>query len=343
MFLANAAAEEADESDELVAAAPVRPKLRTKKGDGTRRVVLPEVESWGSRFLGLVFRPRLLATAALMVSAFVFAPRLRGLVPELAERREYRLLAAEIEVTAPPRWVPDVFLEQVLAQSELPASLSVLDETLTEQVAAAFARHPWVEKVVSVRKSVPARVTVELEFRRPVAMVEVQQGLYPVDARGTLLPPADFSLTEARKFPAIQNVQSLPNGPAGTSWGDAAVLAAARLADVLESTGEGNASNWERFQLAAIRVPARTKADLKLDDLTLELITQGGSRIVWGRPPRSTHPGELTADQKVGRLEKYYSDFGGFDGPHGPYEIDIRHWQEISRRPLTMRGRGSRS
>jgi len=33
---------------------------------------------------------------------------------------------------------------------------------------------------------------------------------------------------------------------------------------------------------------------------------------------------------------KYVTDFGGFDRPHGPYEIDIRHWQEISRKPSSV-------
>ena len=58
-----------------------------------------------------------------------------------------------------------------------------------------------------------------------------------------------------------------------------------------------------------------------------------GSIIVWGSA-ESSHPGELSAEQRLKRLDKYHADFGGFDKPHGPYLIDIRHWQEISRRPL---------
>ncbi len=36
---------------------------------------------------------------------------------------------------------------------------------------------------------------------------------------------------------------------------------------------------------------------------------------MWGRPPGTTHPGELSVDQKVGRLQKYVRDYGGFDQP----------------------------
>ena len=70
------------------------------------------------------------------------------------------------------------------------------------------------------------------------------------------------------------------------------------------------------------------------NDIPLELLAMGGSKIVWGRPPGNDHPGELEATQKIRRLEKYLADFGDYGKPSGPYEIDIRHWQEISRRPL---------
>jgi len=184
-----------------------------------------------------------------------------------------------------------------------------------------------------VRIRFPARVDVALRYRRPVAMVEVKGGLFPVDADGVLLPPADFSVSEARRYPLIQNVHSTPQGPAGTNWGDIVVSAGARLTAVLKPY-------WKRFHLAAVRVPNRTRANTTINDLVLELLTVRGSRIIWGRVPGSKHPGELSTERKIGRLEKYLTDFGGFDRPHGPYEIDIRHWREISRRPLTAARRG---
>ena len=89
------------------------------------------------------------------------------------------------------------------------------------------------------------------------------------------------------------------------------------------------------FGLTSIVAPQRPDPKVSPAELTFELTSKGGSVIVWGRPPGTNHPGELTVEQKVGRLERYLEQFGSFDGPHGPYEIDIRHWQEISRRPLT--------
>ena len=75
------------------------------------------------------------------------------------------------------------------------------------------------------------------------------------------------------------------------------------------------------------------------------LMAKGGSRIIWGHAPATSHPetgkpeaghpGELSTKQKIGRLDEYVTKFGGFDSPQGPYQIDIRHWRDISRTPLS--------
>lgn len=276
-----------------------------------------------------LFQPRVLLLMAAIVLATVLVPIVGKRLPDLRGRDEYVLSTADIVITPTPRWVRSDLVRQVIERAGLPETMSVLDDRLTVEIAEAFRLHPWVKEVVRVRKSLPARVEVELVYRQPVAMVQVKPGLYPVDAEAVLLPPADFSVPEAKRFPRIENVRTTPQGPAGTSWGDVGVLGAARLAELL-------APHWETFGLAAIRVPRRTSANTTLDELTFELFTEGGSRIVWGRAPGTDHPGEPTSAQKIGRLKQYLSDFGTFDQPHGPYEIDIRHWQEISRRPLSL-------
>lgn len=288
-----------------------------------------------TRFRRFLFRPRVLLFVAGVVSATVVVPMLRERLPDLRRAPDYRVGLADIHITEPPRWVPHDLVEQVLKQAGLSAErLSLLDDDLTPTLHEAFRRHPWVAAVVRVRKSRPRRVDVDLVYRRPVAMVAVQGGMYPVDADGTLLPPTDFSLSDTGRYPQIRNVPSPPQGPAGTNWGDLAVLGAARLADALLQSPPGKPSYWKTLHLAAIRVPDGAGEQAALEELSFDLLTEGGSRIVWGRAPGSGHPGELSVEQKIGRLEKYLADFGSFDHPC-PYEIDIRHWQEISRRPLS--------
>jgi hypothetical protein len=248
-------------------------------------------------------------------------------LPDLDGRSEFRVRSADIATNELPQSVPDDLVQQVIDLAGLPEELSLLDDGVTAKVADAFQLHPWVAEVLAVTKSAPARLTVDLRFRRPAAMVEVQQGVYPVDADGHLLPPADFSVADTKRFPLVRNVQTTPLGPAGANWGDVNVSAAARLAEAL-------LPHWRELNLSAIHVPRQTTATVIGDDLQFELLTNSGSRILWGRMPGTDHPGELTAEQKISRLNKYLSDFGGFDQPHGPYEIDIRHWREISRRKV---------
>lgn len=298
---------------------------KTDKTDTDDATAESKPGNWLTRWL---FRPRILLLFAVAATSITFAPTLRNLIPDLSQRDEYRLSADRIHISPPPRWVPDDLVEQVLGGSQWPKTTSLLDDALTAKVAEAFRQHPWVAEVLTVRKSVPAHIDVQLEYRQPVGMIRVKQGMYPVDKDGILLPPADFSVADTQRYPTIDSVRSIPQGPAGTSWGDTSVLGAARLAKVL-------APHWKKFDLVSIRVPRVTTANATTEQLVYTLISRGGSQIVWGRAPGTTHPGELSAEQKVAKLNDYLRDFGRFDQPHGPYEIDIRHWQETSRQPLS--------
>lgn len=281
------------------------------------------------------FRPWWLAGLALVCAGVLLAPRLVKSLPDMSNRPEYQLRATDIHVNDVPQWVPKDLVPQVLSQSRFGPQRSVLEESLTSEIAAAFQKHPWVEKVVKVTKQVPARVDVELVYRRPVAMVEVPTGLLPVDSSGVLLPPTEFTAEEARRYPLITQPKTSPRGAIGTSWDDPQVAAAAKLAAVL-------LPHWKQFNLAAIVIPAGIDLRAPLVELVFELHTKGGSRIVWGRAPGVVYPLELSPEQKIGRLEECLTRFGGFDLPDGPYEIDIRHFKEITRFQLTATSEGRR-
>src|SRR5262245_554273 len=104
------------------------------------------------------YRPVTLITAAVVVTAGLFLPRLKTYLPDLSERSEYLLSAKEIDVTQPPHWVPRDFVARVVEDANLPEKLPLLDNALVGDVAEAFRCNPWVEDVVSVSKSYPARV-----------------------------------------------------------------------------------------------------------------------------------------------------------------------------------------
>lgn len=278
-----------------------------------------------------VFQPGTLLLLACAAGSAVLTPWVLRQLPDLNSRPEYRLAFQSIELSPMPHAaVPGDLLRQVQHRGDFPDNVSILDRTLTKRLAEEFGAHPWVESVREVRLTYPPRIVIAAHYRRPVALVSAKSGYYPIDPEGVLLPPRDFPIESTDRYPLVNNIRTIPAGPAGVRWGDPVVLAAARLADTL-------AIDWGELQLTAIVAPKPDKANSDPAELLFELTTKGGSKILWGRAPGSGHPGELTAMQKIGRLRKYLQEFGGFDQPRGPYEIDIRHWQEISRRPLQPR------
>ena len=274
-----------------------------------------------------LFRPRRLLLLALIPVAVVATPFVKKHWPQPSVNPVYLFRAAEIRITPPPRPVPSNLVERAVGTAKLETEFNVLDRTLLPRLAEAFAREPWVSRVVQLRKGLPAHVEIDLEYRRPVAMIDVKQGVYPIDEQGVLLPPEDFSPAESLRYPLITGVRTLPAGPPGTPWGDGVVQGAAKIAAVV-------GPHWEELDLTAIHAPAVAVASPQIDDLIFELHARNGSKIVWGRTPGTGHPGELTADQKLGRLKRYVTDFGPLDAPGPAFEIDIRPWQEITRRPL---------
>lgn len=229
---------------------------------------------------------------------------------------EYRLDPANIEITAPAPWIHTDIRAEVVRNASLDTALSLLDEQLTLQIAQAFAGHPWVAKVTRVSKYYPARVQVELVYRQPVAMVEVTGGLLPVDGEAVLLPSDDFSPAEARRFPRLAEIKTVPIGPQGTRWGDARVAGGARLAAVL-------VDDWSAWNLARI-IPTVPPAGVRSsDDISYELVSVGGMRILWGHAPGSERAGDPSAADKLARLRQYAGQHGSLDGPSGTL-LDLR-------------------
>ncbi|MFM8476175.1 MAG: cell division protein FtsQ/DivIB [Planctomycetaceae bacterium] len=266
-----------------------------------------------------------------MATVAVAVLLINRLLPDLSARPEYQITAAEIILQSPPRWVPADIREQVFEKTATSGSLSLLDDTLSERVAAAFHTHPWVLRVIRVRKSWPAKVHVEVEWRRPVAMITGIDGFYPVDENGVLLPSRDFAPADLKRYPIVENVCSVPLGRVGEAWGDPVVNQAAELAAALLESAPESGSWWVRLNLAAIVAPRTNSLTTPVDDLEFELRTAGGSAVIWGRGPGSLHPAELSTSRKLERLAEFTNRFGPLDDAHGPWQLDIRPWQGIRR------------
>jgi hypothetical protein len=231
------------------------------------------------------------------------------------QQREFRVTAASFEVTPPPNWIAAPVVEEVIRDGNL-AGLLVHDKALVQRVAEAFALHPWVARVLRVEKRYPARVIVQLEYRRPVAVVPVatrrESGLLLVDAQGVLLPTDDFTASQAQGYLRIEGIDTLPAGVYGTPWGDRRVSEAASIAAVI-------GPRWKELGLYAI-VPLAS-AD---GSDTYVLRTPQGVRLVWGRPPGQESPGEPPAAAKLAALAACIREQGSWDREGAPAQLDLR-------------------
>ncbi|VAX42466.1 hypothetical protein MNBD_PLANCTO02-1418 [hydrothermal vent metagenome] len=306
-------------------------KKKTTRQLAAERLLEDDDVRYGNWFVRYCYRPKFLLLLAFIPLAIVVVPKIRQWMPDLSQSKDYQIKSADIKVTPPPRWVPEDIVEQVIQKASLPEKLSLLNEQLTSEIAAAFEQHPWVKEVLQVQKKSPAGISVELKYRKPAAMISVKQRVYPVSEEGVFLPPGDFSQTDTERYPLVINVQSVPQGSAGELWGDPTVLGAARLAKSLQDS-------WKSLHLAAIEVPNQIKANEKIGEMTFRLITIGGSEIIWGKTAGVTPSKELSVSQKIKRLQNYQKKFGRLDRPIGPYEIDIRYLERMVRKPLSQNG-----
>jgi hypothetical protein len=202
----------------------------------------------------------------------------------LHDRGHYTVALADIDCPVPPRLTRGEFLAEVQYLGTLPDRLSTLDPAVTLRLAAAFALHPWVERVAAVRLRGADGPRAELILRTPV----LAAGGRVADATGVLLPagaPVEGLMQLKGNFPP-------PTGPAGAAWGDAGLEATAHTAAALRP-----------FQEC-----------LRLTDVEVTpdgLVFGGGVRVRWG-------PGTDT-EAKLARLRELCAKPGGPGD-----EIDLR-------------------
>jgi len=304
-------------------------KPSKKKQKMARSTPVSEAASspWKDRLLAAVFQPKLLLWIGLGGVAFVVGPSLEQFLPDLSRRDEYRMSTRELQIPTPPRWVPVTILDQVIENGDLPEHVSVLDTGLAERIANALQKHPWVRGEVQVHITVPARIEVNFEYRKPVAMVELVDGFYAVDDAGVLLPPRDFPPSEVKAYPRITGIHTTPTGGVGSTWGDERVVGASRIAIAL-------APWWQEWNLNAIVVPERQQDRQIYSELEFVVTTEGGSRIIWGRPPGNDHPLEIADEEKIKRLQKFLKLSQQGESLLEPWEVNINHLMEITYRPL---------
>jgi hypothetical protein len=247
--------------------------------------------------------------------------------PLVAGRERYLLPADGITISDPPDWIVGDVRGQVIASAGLAGRLSVLDPDFLTKIESAFKLHPWIESVTRVEKQYPPAVFVEVIYRRPVAVIEAPLGeskqLLPVDAQGVHLPAVDVPEIRLSYLPRVTGIVGQP--AAGQRWDDPRVAGAVDLAVQL-------ADDWESLNLKDIVPSARPEVQGDRQYFVYDLVTRGGTRIVWGAPPRDGVPGEAEFAVKLARLKECVEQYATLDWTDWPAVVDIRRGIEITPR-----------
>ncbi len=244
----------------------------------------------------------------------------------VGEQDRFCVATRNIDVTPLPVWIRTDLVAEVQRIGDLPHTLNTLNPNLTETIRDAFALHPWVRNVIEVRVIHPSTIRVKLAYREPVAVVRSARSLEAVDRDGVLLAAAELSAPQL--YLAVTGVRSTATGPVGTQWSDPALLAAVATADAISP-------HHRTLGLSTIDVSGY-RGGSGANQGSVYLLTEQGTRVKWGRPPKVDYPGEIPVKDKIDRLLKYVTDNDSLDKPSGPYDIDITHWQEISIRPRSQ-------
>ena len=201
-------------------------------------------------------------------------------------------------------------------------TVSVLDDwdTLAKRVKDAFELHPWVASVERITRRLPSSLDIELKYRRPIAAVESSDPsgvmFLPIDDHAVRLPEGDLTETERRYLPRVSGITGRPR--VGDVWDDPRVIGGAKLAAQL-------ADVWQQLRLVEILANAQNSTHDDKPLYTFEIVTTGGTRIIWGATPgQESSSGDSPFTQKRQRLLDYAAQHGKLESIDGPAVLDVR-------------------
>jgi hypothetical protein len=136
-----------------------------------------------------------------------------------------------------------------------------------------------------------------------------------VDKGGSHLPAGDVPLIRRQYLPRIMGIVGQP--PVGQRWEDPRVQGAVEIVGYL-------ADLWESLHLTAITPRARPEIRGERQFFVYDIVTRGGTQIIWGASPHAGAPGEAAFMVKLERLRKCIEQYGPLDSVKAPGTVDVR-------------------
>ncbi|MFG0258599.1 MAG: hypothetical protein ACF8GE_11915 [Phycisphaerales bacterium JB043] len=250
---------------------------------------------------GLVLRllPLVLLVAIVASLAVWIRPALRDRVGDSFEepvRVEFAWPMAASNSTWLPRHEQRRLEEMVMGS----VGSDPFDQISLEQTHALLMSSGWFDSDLRLRRRPDSLLEVSATWRTPAAVVRVGDREHLVGVGGELLA---LEYAAGRSWPVrvIEGVRApIPRRSGnlldyGGTWNGGAVQASIALLARLRGH-----SSWEH--VAGVDVSEYQEHE------RLIVVTRQGGRIVWGAPPSSRSPGEVSDEDKLRRLARLLDD-----------------------------------
>lgn len=205
----------------------------------------------------------------------------------------------EVVFSDVPRWMTAADIAPLQETVLREAGRGAYDQVGCAQARAALLDSGWFTSVSQVRRTGSGDIVIDAEFAVPFALVADGAGEHLIDVNGRLLPRSYLSGT-APAFPRIVGASVPRPARPGQVWMGADVAAGMGLAQLVES------QRW-RGQVVGIDVSQFKERHV------MDLLTDTGCRIVWGRAPGEEAAVEVPAAQKLKYLAYLHESCGRVD------------------------------
>ena len=222
-------------------------------------------------------------------------------VPALRHSAAAAIRDGRIEVVFAdaPRWMTAADIAPLQEAVLREAGRGAYDQVGCAQARTALLESGWFTSVSQVRRTGDGDIVVDAEFAVPFALIVDAVGEHLVDVDGRLLPRS-YNHNSSPAFPRIVGAGAARPSRPGERWPGADVAAGMGLARLVES------QRW-RGQVASIDVSAFR------DRRVMDLRTDTGCTIVWGRAPGDEAAVEVPAEQKLKYLAYLHESCGRVD------------------------------
>lgn len=235
---------------------------------------------------------------------------------------QYQLTMDNLQISPQPSWADPDLRTMILGDERQQnfAPLSVMDTALVPAVANTLESVGWIENIDKIQKSRHG-LNVELTYRRPVGMVEINSMTMPkstfknlkpvnlhVDRQGVVMAGAFSEQPGEHLLISIGNPMYMDQLLPWSQWQDVRIQGAAKISEALQD-------RWKALGFYRLTT-FRSRANATDQRIPFQLWTEPGRKyrvhLIWGNPPGEEMANEASTADKLLAMEQYAQANGPF-------------------------------